>query len=75
FSNPEGRSFNCNIPMPFKRSAKVVIINESTKPITIFYGINFLKVKQLPENAAYFHAHWNRNNLTKLGKILKYCQK
>jgi hypothetical protein len=45
------------------------------KPITIFYGINFLKVKQLPENAAYFHAHWNRNNLTKRGKILKYCQK
>ncbi len=22
FSNPEGRSFNCNISMPFRRSAK-----------------------------------------------------
>ena len=75
FSNPEGRSFNCNIPMPFRRSAKVIITNESAKPITIFYDINFLKVKALPENAAYFHAHWNRNNLTKLGEDFEVLPK
>ncbi|MFC2077037.1 DUF2961 domain-containing protein, partial [candidate division KSB1 bacterium] len=28
FSNPEGRSFNCFIPMPFKRRARVVIENQ-----------------------------------------------
>ena len=27
FSNPEGRSFNCRIPMPFRKGAKVVITN------------------------------------------------
>jgi hypothetical protein len=75
FSNPEGRSFNCNIPMPFRRSAKVVITNESAKPITLFYDINFLKVKQLLGNDAYFHAHWNRNNRTKLGEDFEVLPK
>jgi Protein of unknown function (DUF2961) len=34
FSNPEGRSFNCIIPMPFRRSARVVLSNESAKDLT-----------------------------------------
>src|SRR5215203_943934 len=29
FSDPEGRSFNCFIPMPFKTSMKIVMVNES----------------------------------------------
>src|SRR5690348_11441139 len=29
FSNPEGRSFNCYIPMPFKKAARIVVTNES----------------------------------------------
>jgi hypothetical protein len=28
FSNPEGRSFNCYIPMPFQKRARVVVKNE-----------------------------------------------
>src|ERR1700704_2265389 len=68
FANPEGRSFNCYIPMPFRKAARVVITNESTKPETIFYDIDFLKVKSPSTSALYFHAHWNRNNHTKLGE-------
>src|SRR5215207_8973973 len=29
FSNPEGRSFNCVIPMPFRTGMKIVLTNES----------------------------------------------
>ena len=68
FSNPEGRSFNCYIPMPFRKGAKIVITNESDKPETLFYDINFSKVIKHPSNVLYFHAYWNRNNKTKLGE-------
>lgn len=67
FSNPEGRSFNCNIPMPFRKGAKIVLTNESKEPAILFYDINFLKVPKQPVNILYFHAFWNRNTGTKLG--------
>ena len=31
FASPEGRSFNCFIPMPFNKGARVVVKNESAK--------------------------------------------
>lgn len=68
FSNPEGRSFNCNIPMPFRKGAKIVLTNESTKTETLFYDINFEEVKEHTTGVLYFHAFWNRNHDTKLGE-------
>jgi len=68
FSNPEGRSFNCYVPMPFRKGAKIVITNESNKEEILFYDINFLKVNAHPSNVLYFHAYWNRNTKTKLGE-------
>jgi hypothetical protein len=68
FSNPEGRSFNSNIPMPFRKHAKVVLTNESDKSIMFFYDINFLRVEKHPADMLYFHAHWNNNTGTKLGE-------
>jgi len=68
FSNPEGRSFNCFIPMPFRRSARVVLSNESTKALShLFYDIDFEAVHKLPKDALYFHGYWNRQLNTKLG--------
>jgi hypothetical protein len=29
FANPEGKSFNCYIPMPFRTGMKIVVTNES----------------------------------------------
>ena len=68
FSNPEGRSFNCNIPMPYRKSARVVLTNESSKQITLFYDINFTTVASHPAGTLYFHANWNRNHTTILGE-------
>jgi hypothetical protein len=68
FSNPEGRSFNCMIPMPFRQAAKVVITNESSKDIPeIFYDIDFIRLDQLEEDALYFHAYWTRQKTSELG--------
>lgn len=69
FSDPEGRSFNCNIPMPFKKSAKIIVTNESKKELPmIFYDVNYTLSDKLDRNTMYFHCFWNRENRTKLEK-------
>jgi hypothetical protein len=68
-SNPEGRSFNCFIPMPFRRSARVVLSNDSKKDISnLFYDVDFESVNDLPANALYFHCYWGRQVRTRLGE-------
>lgn len=68
FSNPEGRSFVCYIPMPFRKEATVTITNESkTKIPYLFYDIDALETKTWNPNALYFHAVWRREQRTALG--------
>jgi hypothetical protein len=66
FSNPEGRSFNFTIPMPFKKSAKIVLVNESNSHALIWYDINYT-LEKVHEDAMYFHAYWNHVSKTTLG--------
>lgn len=69
FSDPEGRSFNCFVPMPFRSSAKVTLTNESNTRLShLFYDINYLvDVKHSPETM-YFHTHWRRESPNVLGE-------
>jgi hypothetical protein len=68
-SNPEGRSFNCVIPMPFRRSARLVLSNDSKKDLSnLFYDVDFETVKRVPKEALYFHCYWNRETRTALGQ-------
>jgi len=68
FADPEGRSFNCFIKMPFRKSAKLVVTNESSKDLTmLFYDINLVKVDQWNDNNLYFHCYWHRDTATILG--------
>lgn len=68
FANPEGRSFNCFIPMPFKTGAKVVVTNESDTDLNmLFYDIDFVKMKDWNEANLYFHCFWNRDTATTPG--------
>jgi hypothetical protein len=65
FSNPEGRSFNCFIPMPFKKRARVVVENQSPRQAdAFFYDIDCTVGDRLPEQLAYFHARYRRENPT-----------
>lgn len=69
FSNPEGRSFNCFIPMPFREGARISIANESEQDVThIFYNVNYQLVDEVPDDAMYLHGFWNRNLHTELAK-------
>jgi Protein of unknown function (DUF2961) len=66
FSSGEGRSFNCYIPMPFRKAARILLINEGKEVVKLFYDVDFLKEK-LSTDALYFHAYWNRQMTAKLG--------
>lgn len=68
FSNPQGRSFNCYVPMPFRKAAKIVVTNESTNTFNIYYDVDFTLTAPHDRSVMYFHAWWNRVPATKLGK-------
>jgi Protein of unknown function (DUF2961) len=68
FSDPEGRSFNCTIPMPFQRGARIVLRNESQKDLDLlFFDIDFVTKTQPDSAALYFHACWTRTNHAAVG--------
>ncbi len=76
FSSPEGRSFMSYVQMPYRKSAKIVITNESKeKSHRIFYDINFTEVKKLDKEAMYFHAYWHRDKETTLGEDFEISPK
>jgi len=67
FSNPEGRSFNCFIPMPFNKGFKMVVTNESSHDLrSLFYEVNYTLGDEHGETCAYLHTHWRRERPTTL---------
>jgi len=61
FSSPEGRSYNCIIPMPFRRGAKITLTNESdVQQSMLYFDIDYVLLASLPDDAQYFHAYWTR---------------
>ena len=68
FSNPEGKSFNCYVPMPFKNHAKIVFVNESEQNQLLFYDVDLTALKKPLKNLTYFHAYWNNKHSSELGQ-------
>jgi hypothetical protein len=69
FSDPEGRSFNCFIPMPFRQGARVTLTNETgTDLARLFYDIDLLVDVPHSAETLYFHAHWRRETPNQLGQ-------
>jgi hypothetical protein len=69
FSSPEGRSFVSYVPMPFRTGARIVVTNESRKPVNlIFFDVDYVALPSQPADALYFHAWWHRDRATKLGQ-------
>jgi Protein of unknown function (DUF2961) len=69
FANAEGRSFNCFIAMPFKTAARILVVNESSKPLhNIFFDVDYNVLKTWNDNNLYFHAYWHRDTATTIAK-------
>jgi hypothetical protein len=78
FSDPEGRSFNCFIPMPFRTSARITLTNESDTPLHhLFYDVDLLLGVEHSPETLYFHTHWRRESPNVLGQeftVLPYVR-
>lgn len=66
FASPEGRSFNCFVPMPFKKSARIVVTNESELDTGIYFDVAATLDDPHGDDMLYFHAAWRRENPTEL---------
>jgi hypothetical protein len=58
--NP-GSAFNSYWPMPFRKHAKITMENLDDKDMTLYYQVNYT-VAKVPDDAAYFHAQFRREN-------------
>lgn len=58
--NP-GSAFNCYWEMPFRERCRVTMTNIGAEGMVLYYQINYA-LTEVPEDAAYFHAHFRRVN-------------
>ena len=56
-----GRSLNCYWRMPFRKSARITVTNESKyRTDSFYYHINWQKYEKLPDDTMYFHARYRQ---------------
>ena len=69
FANPENRSFNCVLPMPFRSGMRITLTNESAVDLAyLFYDVNYTIGDDHGAETGYLHAHFRRENPTKIGR-------
>ncbi len=65
----DGDSYNSFWQMPFRKSARIEIVNESDKPISLlYYNIDWIKKDSMPEDTPYFYAQYRQEYPTQSGK-------
>jgi hypothetical protein len=60
--NP-GSAFNCYWVMPFKKKCRITMQNINTERMILYYQVDYT-LTNVPNDAAYFHAQFRRNNPT-----------
>ncbi len=64
-----GNSYNCFWRMPFQKSARIEIVNQGTKPISLlYYNIDWIKKDTLPRDTPYFYAQYRQEYPVQHGK-------
>ena len=65
----DGDAYNCFWRMPFRKSARIEIVNESEKPISLlYYNIDWIKKAKLPKDTPYFYAQYRQEYPAEHGK-------
>lgn len=76
FSSPEGRNFNCFVPMPFKKSAEIVVVNDGAENVELFYYLIETTIGDpLPDDMLYFHTYYSPERKTVLGQDFEILPK
>jgi hypothetical protein len=58
--NP-GSAFNCYWPMPFRKKCRITMENIDDADMVLYYQVDYV-LTEVPADAAYFHAQFNRTN-------------
>ncbi len=54
-------SYNCFWHMPFRKSARIEVVNQSDKQISLLYfNIDWIKKDRIPDDAPYFYAQYRQ---------------
>jgi len=65
----DGDAYNCFWQMPFRKSARIEVVNQSEKPISLlYYNIDWIKKKSLPKDTPYFYAQYRQEYPVEHGK-------
>jgi hypothetical protein len=63
-----GNSYNCFWRMPFRKSIRIEIVNQGTKPIShLYYNIDWMEKPNLATNTPYFYAQYRQEYPVKPG--------
>jgi hypothetical protein len=64
----DGDSYNCFWRMPFRKAARVEVVNQGTKDVALFYyNLDWIQ-KPVPEDTPYFCARYNQEYPATIGK-------
>ncbi len=65
----EGRSRNSYWPLPFRRACRITITNEGRRRVSnLYYHVDWEKRKSLPPGIGYFHAWYQQQIPTRMGR-------
>lgn len=67
-----GMGFNCWWPMPFSSQFKITVENDTSKPLTFYYYVDFETYDEdssILNECGRFHAQWRKENPPKVKKI------
>ena len=62
-------SYNCFWRMPFQKSIRIEVVNQSEKMINLlYYNIDWIRLLSLPADTPYFHAQYRQEYTVKQGE-------
>jgi hypothetical protein len=58
----QGCALNCYVQMPFRRRARVELLNEAAEPHLQYFYVDYERWPEWPDGLGYFHAEFRRAN-------------
>jgi hypothetical protein len=68
-ANDDGDTYNCFWKMPFRKSVRIEIVNESAKQVRLlYYNVDWIKKETMSEDTPYFYAQYRQEYPAESGK-------
>ncbi len=70
----EGRGLNSYFPMPFPGNLRIELTNSSSRPVILYYQVDYTLEPALDEAVGYLHVSFRRENPTRLRQDFTVAQ-